>query len=124
MQHVSTFSLIFVATKTIFTMNKYLPVSDRIFEKEKKSENWVDKQDRRNEIKTDIAVIIGATSVIAGTIVAPHVFHPALFNDTDVLILIYTVVSFFVTFWLLLSANYIDNPHHRLSSGDWWWWNV
>ena len=124
MQHVSTISSIFAKNKKHIDMNKYLPVPDRMIGKQKKAENWADKQDRRNEIKTDIAVIVGVTSVIAAVIVAPHIFQPSKFIDTDVPILIYAVVSFFITFWLLLSANYIDNPHHRLSSGDWRWWHT
>lgn len=92
-----------------------------MFEKEKKKEeNWVEKQDRRNEVKTDIAILFFAASVIAGVFLAPHIINPSLFTDSDVWLLLFVVVTFFVGFWLQLSANFLDNPH--IHSVPWWWW--
>lgn len=120
MQHFSAFRAIFALHKKHNAMNKYLPVPDRMFQREKKNDkNWVDRQDRRNETKVDIAVLVGAAAIIALIIIAPHIFNPTLFTDNDAIVLIAAAAALFLAGALLVSANYVDNPH--VNGGPWWW---
>ncbi len=102
--------------------NPNLPAPDRLFEPDHHEEenNWMEKQDRRNKIKSVIAFILIGTAVAAFFDVLPHIITPGLFSDSDALLTIYALIAFVSGIILRVMANYCDNPH--VNDRPWNWW--
>lgn len=114
------FPYIWSRKQKTFTMNSYLPIPDKIpGEDQKKDKDPIEKADERNEVKNAIAIVLIASSILAGMHTWDMLCSPLPPTGLDKFLFGYTIVAFFVGIFLLLSANYVDNPH--MSGWPWWW---
>lgn len=102
--------------------NPNVPAPDRLFSPdnhEKEKDNWIQKQDRRNEVKSVIAFTLMGAAVVAFLYILPHVINPALFSNIDAIIAIGAFFAFVGGMVMRIMANYCDNPH--VGGGEFWW---
>lgn len=76
----------------------------------KEEQDKARREERINDIETDITAVLMLTSVAAGIYVFNKMFTPAEFTELDVYLLIYSILAFSVGIVLGISVNLRKNP--------------